>query len=52
MHLFIWVVDWIWTPCNMVFEGGIVSEDWRFAVIIPLYKGKGLNVKTKELLAC
>ena len=35
------VVDWIWRLCNMAFESGVVPEDWRSAVIIPLYKGKG-----------
>ena len=25
----------------MAFESGVVPEDWRFAVIVPLYKGKG-----------
>ena len=25
----------------MAFESGVVPEDWRSAVIIPLYKGKG-----------
>ena len=25
----------------MAFESGVVREDWRFAVIVPLYKGKG-----------
>ena len=25
----------------MAFERGVLSEDWRSAVIIPLYKGKG-----------
>ena len=25
----------------MGFESGIVPEDWRSAVIFPLYKGKG-----------
>ena len=25
----------------MAFLSGVVPEDWRFAVIIPLYKGKG-----------
>ena len=25
----------------MVFESGVVPEDWRSAVIVPLYKGKG-----------
>ena len=35
------VVDWIWSLCNMVFEGGVVPEDWRYAAIVPLCKGKG-----------
>ena len=35
------VVDWIWRLCNMAFESGVVQEDWRSAVIVPLYKGKG-----------
>ena len=35
------VVDLIWRLRNMAFESGVVSEDWRSAVIIPLYKGKG-----------
>ena len=25
----------------MAYEGGVVPEDWRSAVIIPLYMGKG-----------
>ena len=25
----------------MSFESGVVPEDWRSAVIVPLYKGKG-----------
>ena len=25
----------------MVFESGVVLEDWRSAMIVPLYKGKG-----------
>ena len=25
----------------MEFESGVVLEDWRSAVIVPLYKGKG-----------
>ena len=25
----------------MVFESGVVPEDWRSAVIVPLYKSKG-----------
>ena len=35
------VVDWIWRLCNMAFEIGVELEDWRSAVIIPLYKSKG-----------
>ena len=34
------VVDWIWRLCNMGFENGVAPEDWRCAVIVPLYKGK------------
>ena len=34
------VVNWNWKLCNMVFESSIVPEDWRFAVTVPLYKGK------------
>ena len=34
------VVDWIWRLCNMAFETGVVPEDWRSAVIVPLYKSK------------
>ena len=26
---------------NMAFESGVVPEDWRSAMIIPLCKGKG-----------
>ena len=25
----------------MAFESGVMPEDWRSAVIVPLYKGKG-----------
>ena len=35
------VVDWILRLCNMGFENGIVPEDWRSAVVVPLYKSKG-----------
>ena len=46
------VVDWIWRLCNMAFESGIVPEDWRYAMIVPLHKGKGerLNVKITNAL--
>ena len=35
------VVDWIWRPCNMSFESGVVPEDWSSAVNVGLNKGKG-----------
>ena len=46
--------DWIWRQCNMAFESGVVPDDWRSAVIVPLYKGKGekTDVRTIEVLAC
>ena len=31
------VVDWIWRLCSMAFESGVLPEDWRSAVIVPLY---------------
>ena len=36
----------------MDFESGVVPEDWRSAVIVPLYKGKGrgLNLRIIEVL--
>ena len=39
------VVDWIWRLCNMAYENGAMPEDWRSALIVRLYKGKG---KRKE----
>ena len=35
------VVDSIRRVCNMNFESGVVPEDRRSAVIVPLYRGKG-----------
>ena len=29
------VVDWIWRSLS------VVSEDWRSAMIVPMYKGNG-----------
>ena len=34
------VVDWIWRLCNVAFESGVEPDDWRSAVLVPLYKGK------------
>ena len=38
----------------MAFESGAVLEDWRSAVIVPLYmcKGERANVAIIEVLAC
>ena len=49
------VVDWIWRLCYMAFESGALPEDWTYAVIVPMYKGKGerrLYIRTMEVLAC
>ena len=32
----------------MVFESSVVPEDWRSAVIVPLYKGKGERTECKN----
>ena len=42
------MVDWIWKLCNMAFEESFVPEDWRSAVIVPLYKGKGERTECKN----
>ena len=42
------VVDWIWRLCNMAFERDAVPEDWKCAVIVPLYKGKGKRSECKN----
>ena len=42
------VVDWIWRLCNRAFENGVVPEDWRSAVIVPLHKGKGETTEYKN----
>ena len=41
------VMDWIWGLCNMDCRSGGVPEDWRFAVIVPLYKGKGARSRCR-----
>ena len=42
------VVNWIWRLCNMAFESGVVPEEWRSVVIVPLYKGKGERIECKN----
>ena len=41
------VVDRIWRLCNIAFESGVVPDNWRFAVIVLLYKGKGERTECK-----
>ena len=42
------VVDWIWRLCNMVFESGVVPDDWRSATIFLRYKGKREKTECKN----
>ncbi len=35
------VVDWMVWICNLAWEHSEVPEDWRKAIIVPLYKGTG-----------
>ena len=42
------VMDWIWRLCNIAFESSVVPEDWRSAVIVPLYMSKGESTKFKN----
>ena len=42
------VVDWMWRLCNLSFQSGVVPKDWRSAVIVPLYKGKGERSKNEN----
>ena len=32
----------------MAFESGVLLEDWRSTVIVPLYKGKGEGSECKN----
>ena len=42
------VADWIWRLCNMSLESGVVPKDWRSAVIVLLYMGKGKGNEFKN----
>ena len=44
------VLDWILRLCNMAFESGGVLEDWRSAVIVPLYKSKGERAQNAAII--
>ena len=32
----------------MAFESGVVLDDWRSAVTVPLYKGEGERIECKN----
>src|SRR5277367_1651220 len=34
------MVEWLSKLCNKAFEEGSVPEDWKSAIIVPIYKGK------------
>ena len=42
------VVDWIWKLPSMIFENGVIIEDWRSAVIVLLCKSKGERTEYKN----
>ncbi len=35
------VVEWLLLICEQVWKRGEVPDDWKKAIIVPLYKGKG-----------
>ena len=42
------VIDSVWKLCNLALKTDVVPEDWRAAVIVPLYKNKGQRTKCKN----
>ena len=34
------VLGWIWKMSKIKFESGVIPDDWRMAVIVPIYKSK------------
>jgi len=39
----------LWKICNRALNEGNVPEDWKGAIIVPLYKGKGDRRECKNL---
>ena len=37
--------------CNRTFENGGMLEDWRSAVIVPLYNGKGKRTECSNYIS-
>ena len=42
------VKDWMRKICKKTFSSGKVPNDWKNAVIVPLFKGKGCNDECKN----
>ena len=42
------VKEWMWKVCKEAFKCGKVPNDWKNAVILPLYKGKGSSDECKN----
>ena len=42
------VKDWMWKICKEAFSSGKVPSDWKNAVIVPLFKGKGCKDECKN----
>ena len=42
------VANWTWRLSNRAFESGVVPENWRSIMIVPLYKGKGEMTECKH----
>ena len=34
-------IKWLRSVCNQTMNEGVVPDDWRKSVLVPLYKGKG-----------
>ena len=48
------VLEWLFRLLNLSFDFRVVPMDWRGACIVPLYKGRviNVNVATLEVLVC
>ena len=48
------VLEWLVRLLNLSFDMGVVPIDWHGACIVPLYKGRviNVNVATREVFVC
>jgi len=46
--------QWILDLCNRIVKEGCIPEDWKSSIVLPIYKGKGIqwNVDLTEILDC